>query len=265
MMILVRLLLPGALVLMLGITSYADEAKPDHIFLLIGQSNMAGRAALEPEDKVEIDGCLLWNGQGWEKAKPGFNRYSTHRKEKFVQGMNCGPSFVEAYRKANPGITVGIICWARGGTSIEQWHPDSSDAKAGDLYNEAVKQTREALKLGGHLKGILWHQGESNSRRSSKYGDLLVAHVERLRKDFGDAQLPFVFGQIGRWKDTNDKFNQQIVAMPETIPYSACVSSKGLTDFDSSHFDRESQIEFGKRYAAAVLELLAKQSVEQAP
>ena len=251
-----KIVTPFFLLLFTMLPARADQTKPDHVFLLIGQSNMAGRAALKPEDRKTIPHCLLWNGKKWEAAQPGFNRYSTHRKPNFVQGMNCGPSFVAAYQKANPGVTVGIVCWARGGTSIEQWHPSS--AKPGDLYGEAVKQTRAALKEGGELKGILWHQGESNSGRAEKYPKLLKEHVDRLRKEFKQADLPFVFGQVGQWKEDYEAFNKMILLQPKKISGTVCVSTEGLTNFDSAHFDRKSQIELGKRYAAAMIELLKK-------
>jgi hypothetical protein len=234
----------------------AAEASPDQVFLLIGQSNMVGRAKLEPTDRVEIDNCLLWNGSKWEKAKPGFNRYSKHQKPGSTQGMNCGPSFVKAYQKANPGITVGIICWARGGSTLEEWHPDN---KPRDLYRQAVKQTHAALKVGGQLKGILWHQGEGNSQRSETYPKLLSDHVGRLRAEFKQPKLPFVFGQVGQWNSDYTKFNKMIIAQPAKISHTGCVRTNGLTNFDPYHFDRKSQLELGKRYAAVMLGRLKEQ------
>ena len=103
-------------------TKQDDKAEVKHVFLLIGQSNIVGRAELLPGDDQVILRAQLWNGESWEPAAP-FNRYSKHKKTQSVQGMNCGPSFIKAYQKANPGVEVGIICWARGGSKIEEWHP----------------------------------------------------------------------------------------------------------------------------------------------
>ena len=175
-------LLLSCLVLSLPSTGISAD-KEMHIFLLIGQSNMAGRAKLKPGDDTTISNCKLWNGKSWEEAKAPFNRYATIKKGGFTQGMNPGPEFVKAYQKANPNVQVGIINWARGGSSIEQWDPGKN------LYQSAVKQTKSALKLGGKLKGILWHQGESNSKKAAQYPKLLKAHVERLRKEFSAPNL----------------------------------------------------------------------------
>ena len=147
-----------------------SAAVPDAVFLLIGQSNMVGRAALEPQDQKPVEGCLLWNGLSWEPARAPFNRYSKHKNRKSA-GLESGPSFVRAYRLAHPDETVGIVCWARGGSSLEQWHPDHDEPW--DLYDEAVRQTHAALAEDGALKGILWHQGEANSQRSDAYPQLL--------------------------------------------------------------------------------------------
>jgi len=242
------------LLLMLAVPAPAEPAKPDHVFLLIGQSNMVGRAPLKPEDHQPIPNCRLWNGLEWEAAQSGFNRYSKHQKPGSTQGMNGGPAFVAAYQKANPGVTVGIICWARGGTSIEQWHPDHLEPY--DLYREAIKQAHAALQQGGELKGILWHQGEANSDRWEEYPQLLKEHVARLRREFKNTRLPFVFGQLGPWNEQYQAFNQMIPHQAQVIPHSACVRTVGLTNFDPYHFDRASQLELGKRYAAAMLGLL---------
>ena len=60
------------------------EQKDMHVFLLIGQSNMAGRAKLKAGDDKILKDCQLWNGKSWEDAKAPFNRYSTHRKKNFT-------------------------------------------------------------------------------------------------------------------------------------------------------------------------------------
>ncbi|MBG89659.1 MAG: hypothetical protein CMO80_22550 [Verrucomicrobiales bacterium] len=250
-----REFLPAILLgLLLSVPARAGEARPDHVFLLIGQSNMVGRAPLKDEDRKPIPNCLLWNGKEWEAAQPGFNRYSKHQKPGSTQGMNGGPAFVAAYQKANPGVTVGIVCWARGGTSIEQWHPDHLEPY--DLYREAIKQAQAALKQGGQLKGILWHQGEGNSGRWEGYPQLLKEHVARLRREFDNPKLPFVFGQLGQWNEKYQAFNRMIPNQVKAIPYSACVLTGGLTNFDPYHFDRNSQLELGRRYAAKMLALL---------
>ena len=65
-----------------------------------------------------------------------------------------------------------------------------------------------------------------------------------------------VYGQIGQWRDDYKAFNEMIVKQPALISNTACVLSYGLTNFDKAHFDRKSQLEFGRRYAVQMLKLL---------
>jgi len=154
-----------------------------HLFLFVGQSNMAGRAKLEEQDMGAIDGVWLFTDKGqWEEAEAPLNRYSRLRK-KIPSRLNPALGFIKAYRKKFPDVQVGVICTARGGSSIEEW--DKGSDKAPKLYSVAVNATKLALSGGGQLKGICWHQGESNRERVSLYPEQLNALVGNFRTDFG--------------------------------------------------------------------------------
>ena len=58
-----------------------------------------------------------------------------------------------------------------------------------------------ALEM-GTIKGVLWHQGESDSSpaRSALYKERLVELIERFRHDLDSPDVPFVIGQLGRFK-----------------------------------------------------------------
>lgn len=54
----------------------------------------------------------------------------------------------------------------------------------------------------GTLKGILWHQGEHDSKREESartYGDRLTQMVGDLREDIGVGQVPFVAGHLAEF------------------------------------------------------------------
>ncbi len=236
--------------------------EPTHVFLLIGQSNMAGRATIEDVDKEPIDGAMLWNvaERKWQPAAPPYNLFSPHRKAVGMQRLNCGPSFVREYRKSNPDCKVGIVCVARGGTRIEQW--EKGLQKPWSLYDTAVAATKSALADGkGQLKGILWHQGEGNSGRPLDYLPLLRELVQNLRADLGAPRVPFVFSQLGPWRAKYAAFNRMIIEQPRLVPAPlariACVNTAGLTAFDEAHFDSASQRTLGERYATEMVRLLA--------
>ncbi len=249
-----------------AIKAYGDDAvsptdaKAFHVFLLVGQSNMAGRAKMEAVDKVPIKGAFLWNikKKKWEPALPPYNRYSPHAKKPSMQRLNPGPSFVREYIKANPGVSVGIIRPVRGGTRIEHWK--KGETKPWSLFDTAVKATREALKAGGELKGILWHQGEGNSSptRVPKYPAQLKQLIADFRADFKEQNLPFVFSQIGQFNPEYAAFNKMITQQSKAISQTACIVTDNLKNRDKAHFNTDGQRALGKRYAKAMLVLLKK-------
>lgn len=229
------------LLLSATLSSAADER---HIYLLIGQSNMAGRAPFSEAEAGEIDRCFLLNAEDqWEPAKNPLNRYSTIRKSIKMQKMNPGYTFVQSMLGADKKATIGLVVNAKGGTSIKLWKKDSQ------FYKEAIRRTKAAQKS-GTLKGILWHQGESD-RKDSNYHKKLTALIEDLRKDLGAPDLPFVMGQI----NDGELINGQLQKVIEKVPATACASAKGLEMLDHAHFATTGMKELGKRYATEMQKL----------
>jgi len=217
-----------------------------HIYLLIGQSNMAGRAKYTEKDAAPIDRCYLLNGTDqWESAKNPLNRYSTIRKGINMQKLNPGYSFAKTMLKEQRKISIGLVVNAKGGTKIEQW------GKGTKFYKDAIRRTKEAQKS-GTLKGILWHQGESNHKTPEDYLLKLQALVENLRADLDSPDLPFVAGQVLEVP----AINEQIAKLPSKVPATGFVSSEGLKGQDRWHFDTASMMELGERYAKAMLKIL---------
>ncbi len=231
-----------------------ESRENHHVYLLIGQSNMAGRAPFTEEEGEEIPRCFLLNGEDeWEPASNPLNRYSTVRKDIGMQKMNPGYGFAKAMLTRQKEETIGLVVNARGGTRIELWE------KGTEYYEEAVRRTKIAQKT-GVLKGILWHQGESNSRKPEAYPEKLKALIADLRKDLGTPDLPVVVGQV--FYDEEDKphtkrINELLAQLPDEVPFTGCVSSDGLKTYDNSHFDTASMKELGRRYAQIMLELQA--------
>lgn len=113
----------------------------------------------------------------------------------------------------------------------------------------------------GTLKGILWHQGESDNGAPEGYLDQLKTLIANLRSDLGETDLPIVAGQINNAPPIND----QIAKLSETVHSAAFVPSEGLTTTDRWHFDTESQIELGNRYAKQMLKLQAEAKEKDKP
>lgn len=232
-------------------------AKADfHLYLLMGQSNMAGRGVVEAQDKVPHPRVLKFSKD--RKWLPGIDPVHFDKSQ---VGVGLGKTFAEVMAEANPKITVGLIPCAFGGTPISRW------TKAGDLYKQAVERAQAAMH-DGTIKGILWHQGETdsgNEKIAKQYGETLAQLVTDLRADLKSGEVPFVAGQLGEFlnRGKGDKpsywpvINEQIDLLPTHLKKSRVASSKDLKHKgDVLHFDSPSFREFGRRYAAEMLLLL---------
>lgn len=230
------------------------------IYLCIGQSNMAGRAQIIGNTaKQPIEGVWLLNDKGeFEVAQNPLNRYSTVRKGLELQRLSIAYMFSKKMHELT-GQRVGLVCNARGETSIKHWQ---KGAKQG-YYEEAVRRAKEAMKY-GTLRGIIWHQGEYDCTGDLKeYQQLLTQLISDLRKDLGNKNLPVVYGQISQWNWTKTEagtqpFNDMIVTMPSKIAHTACATSEDLTPYigeHDPHFSAKSQRTLGQRFAEKMVEL----------
>jgi hypothetical protein len=225
-----------------------------HLFLLAGQSNMAGRGIMTPARTEPIPGVMALQADGsWGAAVDPLHW------DKTSAGVGLARSFARAYQRDNPGVVVGFIPAACGGSPIEVWEPGMYfEATKGHPYDDAMARTRQAVELsGGKLMGVLWHQGESDSQpaRADLYRGRLEALVARFRRDLGDAELPMLMGQLGRFEGREwtvsrqkiDEIQREIVAGDSRLGF---VSAEGLeSNPDLVHFDAASLDEFGGRYA----------------
>jgi len=76
--------------------------------------------------------------------------------------------------------------------------------------------------------------------------------VANFREDLDAPDVPFVFSQLGPWREDYAAFNKMIVLQPDAIPHTVCVDTTGLTGMDKAHFDARSQRLLGKRFATSL-------------
>jgi hypothetical protein len=160
-----RSLLLLGLVLVSSVTSIAmaQEKLPPKadfdLFLLVGQSNMAGRGKVTEADRVPVEGVLMFNAdRQWVPAVDPL-----HFDKPKIAGVGLGRTFGIEIAKIAPGKTIGLIPCAVGGTGIDVWKPGAKDAATNTHpWDDAMVRAKAALQ-DGTLRGILWHQGESDS------------------------------------------------------------------------------------------------------
>ncbi|PQO45161.1 sialate O-acetylesterase [Blastopirellula marina] len=261
---------PLSLLLLFSLSLLVVAAEPEtvklppkekfQLFLLVGQSNMAGRGKVEAQDKEANPRVLTLNKKGeWTPAVDPI-----HFDKPGIAGVGLGRTFGLEIAKTDPEITIGLIPCAVGGTSIERWVPGAYDpATKTHPYDDMLPRAKQALEA-GTLCGILWHQGEgdANPARSKAYEKNLTELVERLRKELDAPEVPFIIGQLGQfpgreWNENTHAVDDAQRHYTETHPHAAFVSSDDLKDKgDSVHFDAASYRELGRRYAKAYLEML---------
>lgn len=235
-------------------TQRTTEAQSNtlQVFLLIGQSNMSGRAQMIEGDDSDIKGVLLLNNQGeWEPARQPLNRFSTDHRGLPMQRFNLGGPFAQSLCEAYPDIIPGLIVNARGGTKIERWQPGET------LYENALNRVRALKDV--QLAGVLWHQGEGNAK-DEKYAEKLEAVIAGIRHDLDQPDLPFIAGHISG----ENVINEQMDALTQQVPHMRVVSVDGLNPPDpDGHYDRDGMILLGQRYAQAYLQIVGAKTPKQ--
>jgi hypothetical protein len=267
-----------AMVLFLaGQQSYSQD-KNFQIYLSFGQSNMEGNAKIEPQDTVAVDGRFqvleavncpeIGREMGkWYTAVPPLCRCKT--------GLTLtdyfGRTMVESLPKK---VKVGIINVAVGGCKIELFDKDKYENYMttapdwmkgmvkeydGNPYARLVEMAKIAQKS-GVIKGILLHQGESNTGDTLWTKKVKIVY-DNLMKDLNldPKKVPLLSGETVNEEQGGicASMNKIIATLPQTIPNSYVISSRGCTVAkDNLHFDAAGYRELGKRYAEKMLALL---------
>ena len=221
------------------------------LFLLIGQSNMAGRGKIEPQDQVINP--HIWKLDQADHWVPAVD--PLHFDKPKVAGVGLGSSFAREIAERYPDRYIGLIPCAVGGTAISEWKPGSP------IYTETLRRCRIGMEH-GRLRAILWHQGESDATAAHvpTYLASLKELIAHLRADLNANDVPLIVGQIGTFHEKKSPFthqlNLELNRVSTVIPRSACASSRDLTHLgDNTHFDAPSLREFGQRYATEYLRM----------
>jgi hypothetical protein len=272
----------AAILLLLSISAYSQDKK-FYIFLCFGQSNMEGAGRAEAQDSVvdarfqvlETVNCPnLGRTKGtWYTAVPPLCRCRT--------GLSPADYFGRTMIANLPkDIKVGVINVSIGGCKIELFDKDNFQSYVttapawminmikeydGNPYGRLVEMAKLAQK-DGVIKGILLHQGESNTNDSLWTKKVKVVY-DNLMKDLKlqPKKVPLIAGEVVN-ADQNGacaSMNKIIATLPKTIKNSYVISSSGCTGRpDRLHFTSEGYRVFGKRYAETMLSVLGYKITE---
>lgn len=174
-------------------------------------------------------------------------------------------------------IRVGIIHVAIGGIRIEGFMPDQIaeyvktapgwmkgmlEAYGNNPYERLVTLAKRAQQ-DGVIKGVLMHQGESNTG-DPEWAQKVQSVYDHL---LGDLQLkpeevPLLAGEVVQANGEGQcvAMNKQIDELPKTLHTAHVVSSTGCSNGpDKLHFDAAGYRELGRRYGEKMLELMGYQ------
>ena len=227
------------------------------VFIMAGQSNMAGRGIVEKDDTVPNKRILSVNNAG----RIVVAKEPLHFYEPNLTGLDCGVMFARTLIKNIPdSISILIIPTAVGGSSISQWLGDSTHRGVALLSN--FRKHVEIGKEFGVIKGILWHQGESdaNERNIPHHKKRMGELFSKFRAAIGNDGLPLMVGELGSFSDNPANFsliNRAIHAYAAEDANCSVISTKDLKDKgDHLHFNSKGQRAMGKRFATAYLKFL---------
>ncbi len=260
---------------------FAQEKKPDpkfHIYLCFGQSNMEAGARPEEQDKgtldprfqmlAAVDMPRLNRTKGnWYLATPPLNRQENNMGPLDWFGRNMVANLPQDVRVGVINVSVagaGIELWDKDDwqkylDTREQWMKNIVNQYNGSPYQRLVEMAKVAQK-DGVIKGILLHQGESNSS-DTNWPAKVKSIYDNLMKDLNlnPKDVPFLAGELKSQEEHGVcwRFNTNIlVHLPEVLPNSHIISSKGVKGSpDQFHFNTAGMREFGKRYAQQMLKL----------
>ena len=224
------------------------------IFICAGQSNMAGRAFVEPMDTLSNKRILSINREGQLiYAKEPLHFYEPSRT-----GLDCGVAFGQTIINNIPdSISILIIPTAVGGSSVGQWLGDSTHRNVKLLSN--FREKVDSAKKYGQIKGILWHQGENdaNTMDIPLYNSKLSSLFHTFRTITGNTNLPILIGELGSFSKDKinwELLNEKIIEYSKTDGYSVVISTFDLQDIgDSVHFNSAGQRMMGQRMAVEYL------------
>jgi len=224
------------------------------VFILAGQSNMQGCGNFGTHPRLNNKRLFNFNNCTWQNAEEPLHDYTCKVWTDGGAGlaMSFGLRLIEEFSEWK----IGFVPCAVSGSRLEQWQPGA------ELFENAIVKTRQALTAcNGELAGILWHQGEADSKCKDKaktYAKRFFDTISGFRKELANDTLPVITGKLGAFLSRNNDYPYyQTVNDALAKNSTKFVSSDGLTDNDrndNTHFDTKSLRELGIRYAESYIE-----------
>jgi sialate O-acetylesterase len=267
-----------------------DNILVGDLWVLAGQSNMAGSAPIK--ERLAPDPLVNMLGMDgvWKPGVPPTHRMvesdsraikdlllgrgGVKSEEQLAElakqsltgenpwgGASCD-TFFAAWLAKETGIPQGLIPTAFGGTSLEEWSPDLLSRGDASLYGNMI---RSITRSGGHVRGMLWYQGESDAMNGDPkiydtYFDRFKRFVECTRRDSNNPEMVFITAQLGRvvimpWEAEPrwDGLREQQRRLAMEVPGVHMVPAADLALSDGIHVGWDGHKRLGVRMARVAL------------
>lgn len=261
------------------------------VWVCSGQSNMERQ--LGPRYKQPL--IVNWEQERAQANYPQIRQYHVGRKYSFspvedanAQWVVCSQETVINFSAIGYffaqnlhqklGVPIGLLFSAKGGTSAENWVSEvtiSETPKLASLvkdYDKAIrKKQKENYPTGLYngmisplqpfaIKGVIWYQGESDTKKAEQYQILFPALIESWRKAWKQNHFPFLFVQLAPYKYTTPEIREaQLLTLAKT-KNTAMVVTTDCGDPDDIHPANKKTV--GERLALAARAIAYKEKIE---
>jgi hypothetical protein len=227
-----------------------------HIFMLMGQSNMAGVAPFEASDKNTDERLKVWGGCNqkagqWNVANPPLSDCPGGSGINLSTSVDPGIWFGKTLlKKLRTGDTIGLIGTAESGEKIETFI-------TGGKHHNAIMTKIAAVKTQKNVRfeGVIFHQGESNNTQGT-WPALVKQLYTEVKQAFGVSyDVPFILGELPAGGCCS-AHNTRVHEAAALLPMGAYVTQDGTKVMDQYHFDHASVVLMGTRYGDKMIEML---------
>jgi len=252
----------------------ADPDPNFHIYLAFGQSNMEGNGPIESQDRTvdkrfkmlaTVSGCNNRQAGNWYDATPPL----ANCNGKLGPVDYFGRTLV---KKLPEEIRIGAVVVAVAGCDIQLFEKDNYRSYnqpdwmrgivqqyGGNPYGRLIEMAKKAQK-DGVIKGILLHQGETNSGQQN-WPNRVKGVYENILKDLNlkAEDVPLLAGEVVTSAQGGQcgGHNAIIQKLPSVIKTAHVISAEGLKQQgDGLHFTSAAYRTFGERYAEEMLKIL---------
>lgn len=263
---------------MVAIDSVRLDSAKVRVFILAGQSNMAGCTDVRSVDPIwelpQPEVLLYWGNApapAFGPLAPGTSGAScSNPAPEFYFGpeLSFGADLAALY----PNDQLAFVKFAVGGTDLfSQWTtptgPNGEFPLGGPLWialKQHIDDARADLNALGYvhqIDGFIWMQGESDADkrfRANAYQTKLTNFIASMRDHTGRPDMPFVLGRIRNAGQPHaQKVRDAQVAVASADPDTCWFDTDDLPWLpDGIHYDEPSMLVLGQRFANALYPFL---------